>query len=147
MLTALFNFAMKVIQFVVEGEPVPKGRPRFSVKTGRGYTPAKTRKAEEAIAKAYKAKYANQMFPAGIPLELSCVFYMKMPKSWSNEKAEQMEGSFVLKTPDTDNCLKTVSDSINKIAYEDDKYIAVIHAQKRWSKYPRTEITIKDITQ
>lgn len=147
MLTALFNFAMKEIQFVVEGQPVPKGRPRFSVKTGRGYTPAKTRKAEEAIAKAYKAKYKTKMFPAGIPLELVCVFYLQMPKSWSKEKAEQMEGGYPLKVPDVDNLTKTAQDALNGVAYADDKYIAVIHAQKRWSKYPRTEITIKDITQ
>lgn len=145
MLTALFNFAMKVIQFVVEGQPVPKGRPRFSQKTGRGYTPQKTRQAEQKIVKAYKQEYADVAFPEDVALELDCRFYLQIPK-YKMAHADEIEGAYVLKKPDSDNLLKTVADSMNGVAYPDDKCIVVVRAEKRYSKYPRTEITIKDIT-
>lgn len=145
MLTALFNFAMKVIQFVVEGQPVPKGRPRFSQKTGRAYTPARTHDAERAVVQAYKKAYPDgEHFEAGIPLELSCRFYFKLPKKPSKS---QYEGGFTQKTPDLDNALKMISDAMNNIAYADDKQICVLRAEKRYSKYPHTEIIIRDITE
>lgn len=41
------------MEFIVEGEPQGKARPRFSRKTGTIYTPAKTAKYEKQIRKAF----------------------------------------------------------------------------------------------
>ena len=43
----------KIQTFIVRMNPVAKGRPRFT-KTGRAYTPKKTKEATEVIAKRLK---------------------------------------------------------------------------------------------
>lgn len=49
--------------FQVPGEPVGKGRPRFT-RQGRAYTPAKTAKYENLVSLAFQ-----QMYPNHVPFE------------------------------------------------------------------------------
>lgn len=113
---------------------------------GRSYTPARTHQAEQVIRRAYYRKYGTQAFPDHIPLKITCDFFLRIPTSISQEQKDDMEGTYALKTPDTDNLLKLVSDALNGAAYEDDRYIVSATATKKWSQYPRTEVTVSDIT-
>lgn len=50
------------VEFLVEGMPQGKGRPRFSMKTKRVYTPVTTRRYEKQIREAY-SKAGGKLFP------------------------------------------------------------------------------------
>jgi len=46
------------------------------------------------------------------------------------------------KSPDADNILKTVMDSLEKLAYKNDSQIVRVVMDKDYSERPRLEITI-----
>ena len=48
------------------------------------------------------------------------------------------------KKPDIDNVIKSVLDGLNGVAYEDDKQVVKLTANKYYGVQPRVEITIKD---
>jgi Holliday junction resolvase RusA-like endonuclease len=49
------------------------------------------------------------------------------------------------KRPDLDNCIKTIADSLNDIAYIDDSFIVEVTARKWWTEEPRVELKIEEI--
>lgn len=116
-----------VVRLTVDGEPVPKGRPRFSRK-GHTYTPAKTRQAETAVQwaaiQATRAHDRDWLLEAG-PLALTAFFYC---------------GG---RLKDTDNMLKLVSDALNGVVWMDDRQVVQLHAARfdRQAR-PRTEIAV-----
>ena len=57
------------------------------------------------------------------------IFNMPMPKSWSKKKKAEMDGEYHQQTPDADNLLKSVLDSL----YKDDSHICDIRITKKWS--------------
>jgi Holliday junction resolvase RusA-like endonuclease len=124
------------VSFTVEGEPVPKARPRTVRKGGRtwSYTPKKVSIWEKAIREE-----ANRNFqePFNGPVALSLIFYLKRPKSRRKE-------NFVVTTPDMDNLEKAVLDGLSEVAYVDDKYVVVKNAVKLYCRTgkPRVEIVV-----
>ncbi len=114
-----------MIRFTVEGEPVPKARPR--VVSGRTYTPQRTRDAEEAVGWAFREAYPGTLAPLTGWLGMRCTFYTKSQKPRS----------------DVDNLLKLVSDALEGIAYVNDKQIEDVHGKRvRGAADPRTVIEI-----
>lgn len=148
---------MREIIFTIEGEPVAKGRPRFTRAGGfaRTYTPQKTRDAEakiailarcalqqqksDDVALQQKNPIKNQKFP--IKVELN--FFLKIPKSISQKKLN--EGIKPTVKPDLDNFAKTVLDAMNGIVYEDDSQVVEIILKKEYSDHPRTEVRVSPI--
>ena len=45
------------VKIVIPGKPTPKGRPRFSRKTGRTYTPSDTGRYEKLVRECYGDNY------------------------------------------------------------------------------------------
>src|SRR4051812_30506924 len=87
------------IFFVVPGDPVVKGRPRFT-KYGRAYTPKATTDAEGVIKKIL----ANQgVTPLDQPVGMDVSFFCKTKRR-----------------ADGDNLMKLVLDACNEVAYTDD---------------------------
>ena len=129
------------IRLTVFGEPVAKGRPRFS---GHAYTPEKTRKHEEKIALMYKWKYGNRKFEKDVPVRVVLDFFFKIPKGDKKAiKEAKITGKIrPTKRPDTDNVEKTVMDAVLKLAYEDDSQVVELIGRKFYSMEPRTEIYI-----
>ena len=132
-----------ILRFTVPGEPVAKGRPRFTG-TGRSYTPAKTKKFENLVRLAYSMQYPDRD-PAEGAIELTVRAYFSIPKSWSKKKqaeaaTEQMKK---ISKPDLDNCLKAVQDGLNGVAWKDDAQVADTHTSKRYSTRPRVDIIIE----
>ena len=131
------------ITVTVPGDPVAKGRPRFT-RTGQSYTPAKTKKFENLVRLAYSLQQPDRD-PAEGPIELTVRAYFSIPKSWSKKKqaeaaTEQMKK---ISKPDLDNCLKAVQDGLNGVAWLDDAQVTDTHMSKRYSLKPRVDIIIE----
>lgn len=113
--------------FTYEGEPIPKGRPRAMVvgSKPRMYTPKRTKDAEEDFANQFKAEVVGGPFPLSGPVRVAMLFRTKS------------------QTVDLDNLIKTVWDSLNGIAWEDDKQIVHVRADiVRGVTDPSTDLTI-----
>lgn len=134
----------KDLIFEVPGEPVGKGRPRFT-RQGRAYTPAKTAKYENLVSLAFLQKYPDHV-PLEGPLEMVMIAYFSIPKSWSKKKAEQARSNklFPTKKPDTDNIAK-VKDALNGIAFKDDSQVVMETIFKMYAETPRLVIQIKEM--
>ncbi len=134
------------IQFVIHGNPISKGRPRFN-KKGWAYTDKKTKDAEVNIMVA-ATKRMKESLPYECPLMLSIKFYMPIPKSYSNKIRLKIEtnGRTHSKRPDLDNLIKLVLDALNGICWIDDSQIIMINAIKMYAadNEPRTEVTVKE---
>lgn len=118
-------------EFVVEGDPVGKGRPRFT-KTGRAYTPKRTKEYEARVRQAYIDSCGPYFGDEEVSIIIAA--YFEMPKSWPKKKRRALEGKYCTKKPDTDNLIKGVLDALLGAAYEDDKQVVVCIGMKRWAE-------------
>lgn len=102
--------------FEINLEPFGKQRPRFG-KKGIVYTPSKTRNFENQV-KMFSVKYApkNAENYKG-PVILKCIFEFKRPKSASKKML------YKTTKPDTDNVMKAVKDSLEKVFYYNDSQV------------------------
>jgi Holliday junction resolvase RusA-like endonuclease len=133
---------MTTIYFTLNGDPVPKGRPRFG--KGRTYTPAKTRAYEKAVATM--ARNAHKSKPPEGPLKLMATFVFPIPKSWPKKKrAAAARGElFHASKPDLDNLAKLIKDAMNGIVYKDDSQIWAMLIHKEYGARPMVKITVTD---
>lgn len=132
--------AMKEIIIKIETEAVGKGRPRFS-RYGSTYTPAKTKNFEKLIANEYIKQSNNYIFDK-VPIKVSVIIEKNIPKSATKKhRAELLSQKWNITKPDIDNCLKSILDALNGIAYQDDNQVSSISAYKINST--RNFITIK----
>lgn len=132
-------------EFTVEGVPQGKGRPRFG--NGHTYTPQSTMDYEEKIKLCYlRAKGINYK---DAPIFMQIVMYFPIPKGASKHIRQQMltGGLRPTRKPDFDNCAKVVSDSLNGIAYNDDRQIVDFMCAKYYSDMPRIEVSITPLNQ
>ncbi len=135
-----------MVELIVPGEPVGKGRPRFTVQGGRAiaYTPKATKEYEDIIKQLYILQYNEMQFVEDEPLELEIRACYGIPKSTSKALRERMlsEDIACVKKPDIDNVVKIVCDALNGLAYSDDKQIIDIEAHKEYAQDARVEIRI-----
>lgn len=131
------------VSFVVEGEPVAKGRPRFNTRTGRAYTPQKTLDYEYKMRRIYKDT-VNHYFEGYVRLTVNA--YYSIAKSDSKKKKEQKLSGEIRpnKKPDIDNIIKCI-DALNDIAFKDDSCIVEVVANKYFSDNPRVEFILEDV--
>ena len=117
---------------VVEGTIRGKQRPRFNTKTGRAFTSNQTINYENWIKQFY-IEQSNKLLQGAIRARIE--IYYSVPKSYSKRKIEAIkEGTdYPMKKPDCDNVVKIVLDSLNKIAYDDDKQVVELTVLKRWT--------------
>lgn len=122
------------MEFVVEGEPQGKARPRFSRRSGTVYTPAKTAKYEKEIRDSFLAA-GGKLIPEGSYVLVTIDAYFEIPKSYTKRKRLACERNINRpdKKPDIDNVLKVVLDALNKVAYADDKQVIGIVCRKWYS--------------
>ena len=114
---------MYKVEFEISGQPQGKARPRFT-KTGRAYTPEKTKIYEQRIqAAAWAAMKKDNLEMVSCPVHMEIVAFMQIPKSWSKVKRLEAEYGAIRPTvkPDLDNIIKAVGDGCNEIVYQDDK--------------------------
>lgn len=122
------------MEFIVEGEPQGKARPRFSRRSETVYTPSKTAKYEKEIQQAYIAA-GGKLIPEGSYAAVTVDAYFKIPKSYTKRKRLDCEQNINRpdKKPDIDNVLKVVLDALNKVAYKDDKQVIEVICRKWYS--------------
>ena len=134
-----------MIEIVVLGEPVAKGRPRFAKATGHTYTPQKTRNFEAAL------KYAAQQVmgdrpPLEGPLSVEMEVVMPVAPSWPKKRqAAALSGQeWPTKKPDFDNYQKTV-DALNMVVWLDDGQIVRSTFEKRYGEKPGMWIKVAPV--
>ena len=140
------------IRFVIPGPPQRKERPRFAKKTGRAYTPAATRKAENRIAELCKSAMEKigmtNPFTGPVRVNIEAVF--EAPKSWPKYLRERTVRGTVWHCtngdPDLDNITK-LCDGLNGTAFADDCQVAVLTAGKRFGSPARVEVQIIPLSQ
>jgi crossover junction endodeoxyribonuclease RusA len=115
----------KDVSFTVPGDPVVKGRPRFT-RQGRAYTPKATSDAERRVKDIAREVFLDGPFTGPVGIDL--VFYCKTKRR-----------------SDGDNMCKLLVDALNEVAYTDDYLIEEwrIRIYRRLEgEEPRTEVTV-----
>lgn len=123
--------------------PVAKGRPRATSCGGyvRMYTPMKTQVYEQQLANLY-AKNGGKKHSG--PLFVKLEFFFAPSKSETKKNRQLMlEGKIPhTKRPDVDNCVKSIQDACNGIAYDDDSQIVKLEASKQYAEQDGILLTI-----
>lgn len=127
-----------MIDAVIYGKPVSKGRPRFGrAKNGSmvAYTPFKTRKYEQEVKSLFQiAMYGKAMLEGPVKVTITAYFNSKKKSGWHTSR------------PDLDNIIKAILDSMNGIVVEDDASVAQIVACKRYDDgEERVEVQIENV--
>ena len=134
------------MKFVIPGNPVAQGRPRFSRAAGfvRVYDPKKSVDFKSTIA-----LFATQagLKPMIGPLRVSIDLFFKRPKARCRKR--DLDGPIPCdKRPDIDNCCKIFLDALNGIAYKDDGQVYSIKVIKWYHEKdgaPRSVVEIEEI--
>ena len=134
------------INFIIPGEPCGKGRPRFDRRTGRTYTPGKTRSYESYGRYEFVEQCGNARFPDGVPLKIVVTAYFKIPDRPTKQTKANMRFGVIrpVKRPDADNCLKAICDIGNDLIYKDDAQIVEATVRKFYADEPRVVVEIEE---
>lgn len=132
---------MSTYRVSVPGEPQPKQRPRVLTsisprgqKITRTITPPETAAAEDAIRWAVRAAYPGLEPIDGDDIHVALLFELGPRRSKRDRQ------------PDLDNLCKLALDSLNGLAFTDDKQVTVLTATlQRNSDEPRTLITWRTV--
>ena len=124
------------------GTPTPKGRPRFT-RTGRTYTPAKTKTAEQQLRDAWVITTNRRRPPHDGPVSVEFHAYFVPPASWPKWKREAALAGHLIHTtkPDADNLAKTI-DALNGVAWLDDAQVFHAMTAKHYDTVAKTVIKI-----
>lgn len=137
------------IRFVVWGEPQGKGRPKFSrhgnYVTAR--TPEKTAVYENLVQMEYQRQCGDVRFSDTDSLQMDITAFYTIPASASRKRRKMMVDGEIrpTKKPDADNIMKVVADSLNQVAYGDDKQIVEARFRKWYAEQPRVEVCIRSM--
>lgn len=134
------------VNFVIQGKVQAKQRPRFNRYSGKTYTPNETIAYENWVKTCYLEKYKDKELMEK-PLKVTIKAYFEIPKSTSKKRKQQMMDNEILPMvkPDTDNIAKGVLDSLNGIAYKDDKQVVELIVNKFYSNTPYVSVMIEEI--
>jgi Holliday junction resolvase RusA-like endonuclease len=136
-----------MVTYIVYGEPVGKGRPRFARRGNfvSTYSPQKTKTYEDEIRMMARAAMGSSE-PLDTPVTVAIYIRVGIPTSFSKQKRKDaLEGILKpTKKPDADNILKCFLDAMNGIVYLDDKQVVNIHLTKLYAEVPAVEIMVKE---
>ena len=136
-----------MITYIVYGEPVGKGRPRF-VRRGnftQTYTPLKTKTYEDEIRMMAKAAIGSSE-PLETPVSVYIYISVGIPASFSKQKRKDalLNIEKPMKKPDIDNVAKCFLDAMNGIIYLDDKQVVNLHITKVYAETPAVQVMVKE---
>lgn len=132
-------------EFIVEGKVQAKQRPRFTGKFV--YTPKQTIEYENWVKTSYLNKYRGQPVLENA-LKVKIIAFYEVPKSASKKKRLQMLNNEIFPTikPDTDNIAKSILDSLNGIAFLDDKQVVKLEVEKYYAANASVVVTIQEVS-
>lgn len=131
---------MNEVKITIPGRPIPKGRPRIGY-SGRKvylYTPSETEKYEKDIATIGKLVCGH---PVTGPVEIEISVYFNPQAKVFTKSGRRRRGTM----PDLDNCVKSIVDGLNKVAYEDDRQVVRILAERKCDQVERAEVIVKKV--
>jgi len=136
-----------MLHFHIDGDPVPKGRPKFTSIAGfmRTYTPRKTVDYELTVKAAAKAA----MGPTDLletPVGVYLYIRLPIPKSHSKKRKDAcLSGQEKpIKKPDIDNLAKSILDGMNGVIWKDDAQIVSLHVTKVYASGAGVDVLIKE---
>lgn len=129
------------VELFIPGDPVGKGRPRFSRIGGKpiAYTPIKTREYEAEVALRARQSMAGQQALIG-PVSIAIEAVFPIPESWPMKRKQA--GELPAKKPDLDNIIKIIGDALNGIVYVDDAQICRAVVEKRYGDEPGVFVVV-----
>lgn len=129
------------VTFTLPGIPTAKGRPRFTM-TGRAYTDAKTKAAEQAML-IFWLSAAGDRKPHEGPVSVQVTATFTPAESWPKWKRSLAVSGLWPHTakPDLDNLIKTL-DALNGRAWVDDSQISNVTASKQYGLVAGTTVVI-----
>ena len=136
-----------MVNFMVEGTPVPKGRPRFA-RRGKfvsTYSPKTTVDYETKVAEAAQLAMGSSE-PLETPVGAYIYITLPIPVSYSKKrKQECLSGNErPTKKSDIDNYCKAVFDGMNGIVFLDDSQIVSLHSTKVYGTIGMVEVMVKE---
>lgn len=129
--------------YEIAGECIPKGRPRFT-KSGRVYTPTKTKQYEKKVQLNLQAQKAK---PSDQPIKIDITIVKGYLKSWTKTQLEMAKNQTLLpsKKPDIDNYVKSILDASNRLLFNDDGQIVELTARKVYGETPKVIIEVQNL--
>ncbi len=137
-----------MFEFEIPGEIVGKARPRMNTRTGKAYTPTKTKTYEYLIRQWFLYNYPDfEMTLSSV--KITIIAYFNIPKSMSNKKREKMLNNEIrpMKKPDIDNITKIVLDALNKFVYKDDTQVIELEVKKYYADLPKVYVKIEELEE
>ena len=136
-----------MVMYIVYGEPVGKGRPRFARRGNfvSTYSPQKTKTYEDEIRMMAKAAMGSSE-ALDTPVTVAIYIRVGIPASFSKQKRKDaIEGILKpTKKPDIDNIAKCFLDGMNDIVYMDDKQVVNLHITKVYAETPAVEVMVTE---
>lgn len=140
-----------MIEFKVEGRPVPQPRPRvYRTATGK----SKAVNSRQSINYKRIVKYAalsemnkRQLTMTDRPLAMRLTFVFAPPKSYTKKKLEAVKSCELRYTKhiDLDNLAKSVMDALNNVIYKDDSQIVTLCANKEYGTTDHVHVIIDEV--
>jgi Holliday junction resolvase RusA-like endonuclease len=111
----------------------------------RSITPEQTKSYEDLIRWSYKS--AGGQYLAEKTLQVDIQAFYPIPQSFSRAKRNSAQSENLRPTtkPDCDNIIKVVLDSLNGVAYYDDKQVVCVSCNKYYADTGYIKISIKEI--
>lgn len=135
------------VTFEILGDPKGKGRHRSAVVGGkiRTYTPEATASYENLVKVMYLQQVGNKRLQGAIHADI--VAFYTIPKSWAKKRKQAAEeGAQRPQTkPDCDNIAKIILDSLNGIAYDDDKQVVSLTICKYYGETAKVVVGLREI--
>lgn len=152
------------LRFTISGDPVAKERARTApkmTKSGqvqmingrpvmRTKTPDATRTWENYVSLISRQARTRARLdhPHDGPVRLGCIFYLEIPKSWSEKKKSMARENLIPATsvPDLSNLFKSIEDGCESVLWTNDSHIVEYGTVdgtpscKRYSDTPRVEV-------
>lgn len=124
---------MTVVRFDIPIKPIPKGRPRLGM--GKVYTPQRTKNFEDQVRFIARASFNAK----GVkPFQREVFIYV-----WFCFKGKTIGYNYT-SSSDIDNLQKSVFDGMNGIAYNDDRQIVFVYAEKVWAEQDCVKVLVSD---
>lgn len=139
------------IEFEIKGKVKAKQSVKFANIGGfmKKYTPSDVIQYANFVKLSFMNKYPAWEVKnfENKPLKVTIDVCMPVPKSYSSKKRLQAIENEIRPTvkPDCDNIAKNINDSLNGIAYPDDKQIVSLTVNKFYSDYEHVTVKIQDI--
>lgn len=134
-------------EFKIPGKAQAKQRPRMG-RSGVVYTPKETLIYENYVKMCY-SDYANQFewLPYENQVRAEIDVLVAVPKSDSKAKKQAKIEGMIRPTvkPDCDNLAKSILDSLNGLAYQDDKQVVELSIKKYYAENAEVRVRLTEV--